>query len=1264
MKPFVIPFDPKTGTWGSVTVHAFLRYEGRKQAPVPIMPQFEVRDGEQPGALGDGVYLIPKARKRVDSNNWAVFDVVVDNARMRTTPFMFAGPPGTTFGFDLDVALTPKVLPVPGSPVPVDLPMSRAITSRVRVNLEAPPLLIKVLPESDLVLDSGTGAAQKVTAACVAYDYRKGEYLTDSSYPAPSAKPGGRGDLLRYVTMADRSVPNSSVNVLMLAAKTFHVGNGKPISLGTGFSNDDWLLYVPPAGFPLKPVQKLIKISTQPIQARFQVYREDQNGKRVNLAAKTLTLTGSLVDVVFNVPNDRFRWNNLFLDVSVADSPAFYQASHVAGLQQIPITGDKLALDLRLAGKGEVWPNRCQVEMQLPAEEATGLWLLTIGKVGWVESGPLDVKPVCSPQQLSELLAQGGRLIVHNPIGVFEPIEYREGLLYATGALQVKESLQVPGKDADGTGKVVFEIKGETSGEVGPLELPIDMGVLGSKQESETTLKVETTLAKNLANTLGAAAKLDEALSGMGHSGGPTMDDSARAYVQACLTHLAKKGQDDIKSTYAAFAERVLTVSTYLELTSSNLAGLNLATSLRTEIFQRQISNWMNAWLEFLFFFGEKGFNKVADWKYGISDQAEYTMEVALRKEWREGISETVESSKKALTRQLDKVDDAIKAAGQRKAELVEETRTVIEDLKKTLSELQELERKVLTETDEQVRVALQKQLDDKLAGAPLEKPFLNELELIRLERELGSREQQKKTLGKFIDQCDQIRAAEPAELDKILEQLANSGKAESLGLDQEVDAIVKELVAGTTAFQVPTREYLAESLSILKNIKSPSPQNLRSLRLLEATKQTIDQELEPARVKEWFRLSWKTDFLAEVGQNEIQQLGQTCIEQSRVIPQEMRSMANKPRYRSISYEHYEGFLAPAWYFFDVALERVHENWDAFVEYVGPFVGSIQTWLLSCGWIKTIADEAVSWGRYLAKKVWELIDYVLVQGPAWFAGELQQASPASTSFAQRVRDIGLEYAYSKGLNRKYTDFYPKQAQALADATANATTPPGQLHANQSGVNVQAGADARAAARQETITREVDSYKSTVKDNSSFAATLYVTLCQEALDPNRITEQPPVAIDRGRQFDVATGFLQNILSEVRKYRPAIDKQDDDLIAWLGGIWGDVTIGNLSWSSIENTIEAIGFTFAWVLRGGAVVGMFSGIGAPAGATMLLYASVADAITAGLLVAVGHFGALRFMNGITLDLVIAQSVIHKALFTGGLDLYDAMYNTTGEE
>ncbi|MCB1231149.1 MAG: hypothetical protein KDN19_12815 [Verrucomicrobiae bacterium] len=865
--------------------------------------------------------------------------------------------------------------------------------------------------------------------------------------------------------------------------------------------------------------------------------------------------------------------------------------------------------------------------------DAPYLWQCSIGKLKWDSGSVLDLKEKVLSEELQALALNGGELRVP-VVGRFETpdrLYLREPVLFAEGWLQLDADRKIQGVAGREGKEVIFEIP--------PLDA--ESGQREKVTSSAVTLTPNKIIGEKLRLIQARSTDLDSRLA-----------KPAGEFIERCLEIMANENEQQLRERGEVFNRGILSVAWFLDANARIGGHLEKAIRVRNGILKRLYGSIGDLFVELAigaaFWAGGKAwktFGKTGAEEVGKKMAGNVLADIAETSITRGVIAETFEQASKNLAKSSEAVEqlarevvdtkslfgevfaDVTTALGQKKLPgSVRKFKKLVENLaKKTgrspdqVMESLEAVRKIgrspevaAAAIDSFPRISC---LVRKLDGAILENQMNREIvEICKQQRELfkglaeaareGNEKVVKETLSKLTentlsDAPEVIKRAREVER-RVVQTL---GKSLDLADHNAYANLIEELarIGDPGLLAGIDRKALAAYGKILR----------------AADEKAIEEEIA-GRIMGVFG-----ETMAEPGLKDYLDACAKEAREQRIEYNQVSAKTPPPSAHQISPAVETVVIGKSDFFdpndFGVASDTKRlapSNSPTLVGYVFEMVGYI---------VSTVFGYAADGAVKLAE----------------FA---QQIGASSTVLSSGYRKLGLNRLERFGLREGCLSFAHESQAELSRRLAES---------DDEGLSAQ-------GARERVRAESADWADNHTREQAKSAKDSLFVLCADALRADRLDFKSLHAPTQSEHhfFFHAQHFISKINQNVESYEKAAAASDQGLpsIIWnlMEGTWDSVSgfSWKISWTTIESLFNWVMWAGAWGVR---LIGAASLVATPVvppaaglGAFLLWVGDdIIDTANHIGRILLGSVGALRDMNGMVEDFLIADGIIHDAYF-----------------
>ena len=439
--------------------------------------------------------------------------------------------------------------------------------------------------------------------------------------------------------------------------------------------------------------------------------------------------------------------------------------------------------------------------------------------------------------------------------------------------------------------------------------------------------------------------------------------------------------------------------------------------------------------------------------------------------------------------------------------------------------------------------------------------------------------------------------ATEKQFLEKIRERaIAQADNPELSGLIKELEEMSRRDLAQYQALQGQIRETLAEM---------PEGQARRNLQGLSDAVTKHTDLLRQVDALSKFNANQRDDLLAKGP------LGQK-LKSVQAQAEQAKKEAEGIRYQNVAWEHYKGLLSPLWWFMDWSIAQIVWLHDLAVKQF-PWLGEAENLLILA------IDSALG---YVNDALNAVLDFM--NSHHW----------RRSCIRGDVRGRGQSTALANGVDGAFFNF-PQATAQLAQKLK-----PRQV--------VAMGKSGSAAAMKARISEPAkNQQQQEIAAQRSQARRAFASLCRNALDAKRLESAAPDQLTSSTVRGVWRQLARPMVQYEQSFAAAGAQGSDYL--WSIGTFAE----NSTFQDWDGAIEWLGWSLAWGLRLGAILAVFTGVGAVGSVMMFQAADWADRLGPVLRLMVGWLGTMPDIIAFQYDVVIAAALAYEAATEGNVDL-----------
>lgn len=327
---------------------------------------------------------------------------------------------------------------------------------------------------------------------------------------------------------------------------------------------------------------------------------------------------------------------------------------------------------------------------------------------------------------------------------------------------------------------------------------------------------------------------------------------------------------------------------------------------------------------------------------------------------------------------------------------------------------------------------------------------------------------------------------------------------------------------------------------------------------------------------------------------------------------QKAKQAAESIRYQNMAWEHYQGFFSPLWWAMDWSLAQALWLYDLAREWIPGVALAEDLLAMACETIFGFVSDILN----------SVLDYA--NSVHWSRSCINSA----------VRGQGKTTVLAHGIHPGFFDF-PQATADLPGVLEPRRVLMGNRLTSISALKARFSGPAMGRSKQEM----------TAQTNQ--ARNAFSNLCRQALDASRLERPAPEQLSSSTIRNV----WHQLAGPMVKYEnsfAAAEAQGTDYL-WSIGTFAE----NSTFQDWDGAIEWLGWSLAWGLRLGAVLAIFTGVGAAGSLVMFQAADWADRIGPFLRMMVGWLGTLPDVIAFQADVVVAAALAYEAALEGTVSL-----------
>jgi hypothetical protein len=335
-------------------------------------------------------------------------------------------------------------------------------------------------------------------------------------------------------------------------------------------------------------------------------------------------------------------------------------------------------------------------------------------------------------------------------------------------------------------------------------------------------------------------------------------------------------------------------------------------------------------------------------------------------------------------------------------------------------------------------------------------------------------------------------------------------------------------------------------------------------------------------------------------------------MKKANAAAQEAKKAAERIRYQNMAWEHYQGFFSPLWWAMDWSLAQALWLYDLAREWIPGVALAEDLLALACDTIFGFVSDILN----------AVLDFA--NSVHW----------SRSCINRDLRGRGKDIALANGVHTAFFAF----PQATADL-------PGVLQPRRLLLGSQP--DSITAMKSRVTGPAMGRSQEEIKAQTNQARHVFGSLCKKALDARHLEQPAPAQLNSS----TIRGVWRNLVGPMVSYETsfaAADAQGTDYL-WSIGTFAE----NSTFQDWDGALEWLGWSLAWGLRLGAVLAIFTGVGAAGSLVAFTAADWVDRLGPLLRLMVGWLGTLPDVIAFQADVVLAAALTYGAAIEGVGDL-----------